>query len=176
LAAALASAAVLSINLGVRAAGASVSLWSTQRLSDRTRALMLLAAHAPTCRATPEDVEAALRDAAQRHGLSFRLLRALARTESDFVHTRISHAGAMGLMQLMPATARELGVSDPFDVQQGADGGARYLKQLLRQYRGDVRRALAAYNAGPARVPRRGPLVSLPLETQVYVSRVMSRM
>jgi soluble lytic murein transglycosylase-like protein len=81
----------------------------------------------------------------------------------------------MGLMQLMPATARELGVDDPFDIDQGADGGVRYLKRLLISYRGDVRRALAAYNAGAARIPSRGPF-AMPLETRTYVSRVVSRL
>jgi soluble lytic murein transglycosylase-like protein len=81
----------------------------------------------------------------------------------------------MGLMQLMPNTAQELGVLDPFDVRENADAGVRYLKQLMTTYRGDLRRAVAAYNAGAGRVPLRGPLL-LPAETRTYVSRVVARM
>jgi soluble lytic murein transglycosylase-like protein len=82
----------------------------------------------------------------------------------------------MGLMQLMPATARELGVHDPFDVEQNADGGVRYLKQLLGTYRGDIQLALAAYNAGLARVSRRRGILGLSIETRTYVSRVVAGM
>jgi soluble lytic murein transglycosylase-like protein len=87
----------------------------------------------------------------------------------------ISSTGAMGVMQLMPNTARELGVSDPFSIEQNIDGGVRYLKQLLTSYRGNVKRTLAAYNAGPARISKSGAL-SMPAETQGYVARIISRM
>jgi soluble lytic murein transglycosylase-like protein len=78
-------------------------------------------------------------------------------------------------MQLMPGTAKELGVNDPFDLAENADGGVRYLRQLLSQYRGNVRRALAAYNAGPGRIPHRGPL-TMPDETRSYVARILAGM
>ena len=164
---------VLGINYGVRASGGSVHALSLSRLSERAAALKLYAYHRVTCSCDDRDVRPALRDAALRHGVPFRLALSLARTESGLVHTRISGTGAMGVMQLMPGTARELGVGDPFSVHENVDGGVRYLKQLLGKYRGNVRRALAAYNAGPGRVARRGPL-TLPSETRTYVTRVMT--
>jgi hypothetical protein len=147
------------------------------RLGSKAEALSTLALHGLRC-AGHDDVavEAAIRAAARRHQVAEGLALALARVESSLIHTRISSTGAMGLMQLMPNTARELGVQDPFDVEQNADGGVRYLKQLLTSYRGDVKRALAAYNAGSGRVPRQGSLSSLPLETRTYVFRVVAGM
>ncbi len=100
---------------------------------------------------------------------------AIARTESGLHDHRISRAGAMGLMQLMPDTASRLGVQDPFDTKENVDGAARYLRSLWRQYGGDKKRVVAAYNAGPGRVPKRGQLRGLPLETRHYVKRVLQR-
>jgi len=165
---------VLAINYGVRASGGSVHPLSLSRIGERARALGHYATHRVTCRCD-DDVTPVLRAAAARHGVPYRLVLSVARTESSLIHTQISGTGAMGLMQLMPDTARELGVVDPFAIEQNADGGVRYLKQLLGTYRGNVRRALAAYNAGPARIPRRGPL-TMPSETRTYVARILSRM
>jgi soluble lytic murein transglycosylase-like protein len=145
---------------------------SLSRLGDRADALKHYALHRVLCRCD-DDVQPVLRDAALRHGVPYRLVLSVARTESSLIHTRVSGTGAMGLMQLMPETARGLGVSDPFSVEQNVDGGVRYLKQLLTSYRGNVRRALAAYNAGPGRIARRGAL-HMPAETRAYVSRVLS--
>jgi len=168
---------VAALNWGVRSAGGSVGLLSLSRLGPKAEALSTLALHGLRCGGHDEaSVEAAIREAARRHQVSEGLALALARVESSLVHTRISATGAMGLMQLMPGTARELGVQDPFDVAQNADGGVRYLKQLLTSYRGDVRRALSAYNAGSGRVPRKGPLSGLPEETRTYVFRIMGGM
>lgn len=165
---------VLAINFSVRASGGSVHPLSVWRIGERARALKHYGYHRLVCRC-PEDVASAVRAAAARHGVSPRLALSVARTESSLQHFALSGTGAMGVMQLMPDTARELGVSDPFAVEENVDGGVRYLKQLLASYRGNVRRALAAYNAGPARISRRGPL-SMPDETRVYVSRILSRM
>ncbi|MFT3928348.1 MAG: lytic transglycosylase domain-containing protein [Myxococcales bacterium] len=165
---------IAALNWGVRSAGGSVSLLSMSRLGPKAEALSTLALHGLRCDGHDQtSIEAAIRSAARRHQVSEGLALALARVESSLVHTRISSTGAMGLMQLMPNTARELGVQDPFDVAQNADAGVRYLKQLLGSYRGDVKRALAAYNAGSARVPRKGPLNGLPLETRTYVFRIV---
>ena len=164
---------VLATNLAVRAQGGDVHPLALTRLRERGRALGLLALHGLRCRDDATSPERALRAAAQRHGVSARLVLSLARTESSLIHTRISGTGAMGLMQLMPETARELGVDDPFDVAQSADAGVRYLDQLLGVYAGDTRRAVAAYNAGLGRVPLRGRL-QLPHETRVYVGRVLA--
>ncbi len=120
------------------------------------------------CAAKPERIVAR---AARKHRVPVDLALAVARTESDLRPHRISAAGAMGLMQLMPGTARDMGVRDPFDVEQSIEGGVKYLAWLLARYDGDRKRAIAAYNAGPGVVSRRGPLV-LPRETRVYVTRV----
>ncbi len=166
---------IVALNWGIRSAGGSVSLFSFSRLGSKAEALSALALHGLRCRGHDEAaIKAAIRAAARRHGVAENLALSMARVESSLIHTRISAAGAMGLMQLMPNTARELGVQDPFDVEQNADGGIRYLKQLLTSYRGDVKRALAAYNAGRGRVSKSGPLNALPRETRMYVSRIVA--
>ena len=114
-----------------------------------------------------------INEAAQQYGLDVRLLRAVIKQESDYNNNDRSHAGAMGLMQLMPGTARDLGVTDPWDPRQNIMGGARYLSQMLRRYNGDQRLALAAYNAGPGRVDRAGRQVPNIRETQDYVHKIL---
>jgi soluble lytic murein transglycosylase-like protein len=109
--------------------------------------------------------------AARRHGLDPRLLAALVKQESGFRADAGSHAGAIGLAQLMPGTARELGV-DPYDPVANLDGGARYLSQQLERF-GSVPLALAAYNAGPGRVSSAGGIPQIS-ETQHYVRNVTS--
>jgi soluble lytic murein transglycosylase-like protein len=111
-----------------------------------------------------------IRLVSRRHGLSPSLLAALVRAESNFNPYAISHAGAQGLGQLMPRTARQLGVSDPFDPLQNLDGSARYLSRQLNRF-DSVSLALAAYHAGPARVTHDRD--GLPKETRKYVTRVM---
>jgi soluble lytic murein transglycosylase-like protein len=175
LAGVVALAGIVALNWGVRAAGGYVNLLSFSRLGAKAEALSTLALHGLRCGGHADaEIELAIRAAARRHGVSEQLALSMARVESSLIHTRISGTGAMGLMQLMPNTARELGVQDPFDVEQNADAGIRYLKQLLANYRGDVRRALAAYNAGSGRVPRKGPLDRLPQETRTYVFRIVA--
>jgi hypothetical protein len=110
--------------------------------------------------------------AAQKYGVSPTLLAAVARQESGFDPTATSPAGAQGLMQLMPATARGLGVSNPFDPAQAVDGAARLLSSLLDRF-GSTPLALAAYNAGPGAVLRYGGVPPYP-ETTNYVRSVMS--
>lgn len=111
--------------------------------------------------------------AAARHGVDPALLRGLVRQESNFDPSARSPAGASGLTQLMPATARSLGVTNALDPAQALDGGARYLRQQLDAFGGDVAKALAAYNAGPGAVQRFGGIPPYP-ETQTYVQRVMA--
>ena len=161
------------MNAAVRAAGGSVSLLSVRYFHTRARALSLRTLHGLTCHCDELDPVHELRAAAKRYRVPPRLAIAVARVESSLVHDRISGVGAMGLMQIMPDTARALGIADPFHLRANADGGVRYLKVLLRAYRGNVRRAVAAYNAGMGRVPRKGKL-SLPAETRAYVRRVVA--
>jgi len=120
------------------------------------------------------DLERLADEAARRHGLDPALVRAVVAVESGFQPQAVSPKGAQGLMQLMPATARELGVADPFDAAANLDGGSRYLRSLLARYQGDLAKALAAYNAGMGAVARhRG--VPPYAETRQYVRKVLGR-
>jgi soluble lytic murein transglycosylase-like protein len=112
--------------------------------------------------------------AARRHGLDPELVMAVVSVESGFRPEAVSPKGARGLMQLMPRTAASLGVEDAFDPAQNLDGGARHLGQLLTLYGGDLRRALAAYNAGEGAVLRHGGVPPY-RETRAYVKKVLER-
>jgi len=115
-----------------------------------------------------------VRDAAVRYNLPEALVLAVMAVESNFDHRAVSEKGAMGLMQLMPGTAAEMFVSDAWDPDQNIDGGARYLRVLANQYRGDMVLTVAAYNAGPDAVRRAGDAVPNIPETQAYVRRVVA--
>jgi len=121
--------------------------------------------------ALPPDLAPLVRQAAEAHGVDPALVAAVARAESNFNPAAVSPAGAQGLMQLMPGTARGLGVTDPFDPMQSLGGGARYLRAQLDRF-GDPALALAAYNAGPGAVSRAGGIPPY-AETQAYVRRVL---
>jgi soluble lytic murein transglycosylase-like protein len=111
--------------------------------------------------------------AAQRHGLDPALLAGLVKQESGFNPSAVSPAGARGLTQLMPGTAAGLGVTNPLDPAQALEGGAKYLREQLDRFGGDVARALAAYNAGPGAVQRYGGVPPY-AETQNYVRAVQA--
>jgi hypothetical protein len=120
---------------------------------------------------TSAAIDKAIQDAAAKHNVDPNLVRALVKVESNFNPSAVSRKGAMGLMQLMPATARELKVTNPFDPAQNVDAGVRHLKGLLNNYNGDVSLSLAAYNAGQGAVQRnRG--VPPYAETRNYVRRI----
>ncbi len=118
-----------------------------------------------------EDVDSAIAMAAARHNVDPNLVRAVVKVESNFNPNAVSRKGAMGLMQLMPSTARQLKVRNPFDPEQNVDAGVRHLKQLLESYGGDVNLTLAAYNAGSGAVARSAGVPHF-AETRNYVRRI----
>jgi soluble lytic murein transglycosylase-like protein len=113
--------------------------------------------------------------AAQTHSVEPKLLRAVMERESGFRPCAVSPKGAQGLMQLMPDTAGQLGVEDAFDPKQNIDGGAKFLKQLLDKYKGDLPLALGAYNAGPSTVDQAGKVPDIP-ETRDYVAAILKKL
>ncbi len=121
--------------------------------------------------ATPASIERAIQNAAARHGIDENLVRAIIQVESGFNPSAVSRKGALGLMQLMPKTARALNVNNPFDPEQNVDAGVRHFKKLLENYNGDVRLSLAAYNAGSQAVDKHHGIPNY-AETTSYVQRI----
>ena len=118
------------------------------------------------------DLDAIFEAASRKYNISVDLLKAVARAESNFRPDATSRCGAMGVMQLMPGTAKALGVTDAYDPEQNIMGGADYLRQMLDKFNGDVSLALAAYNAGPGAVTKYGGIPPYN-ETQNYVKIVL---
>jgi soluble lytic murein transglycosylase-like protein len=129
------------------------------------------------CEAVPESsVAPTLLEAAQREGLDPKLLTAVIQQESAFRPCTVSDKGAQGLMQLMPETSARLTVKDPFDSKQSIDAGAKYLKELLTRYSGNLALALGAYNAGPEKVDQAGGIIPNIPETTSYVNGILMKL
>jgi soluble lytic murein transglycosylase-like protein len=173
--------------IGPAAADAQIYAWrdvnGTLVLSDRKLndgAITYTVPEAPGIRATTpladttvrDQFEPLIREHAARHALRIELVRAVIQVESGYNPRAVSPKGAMGLMQLMPATARQLGVRNAFDPAENIRGGCAYLRQLLDRYHDNEELALAAYNAGSDAVDRHGNVVPPYQETRDYVKKV----
>lgn len=119
----------------------------------------------------PHKFDQVITQASKKHHVEPALVKAIIHAESAFNPNATSRTGAMGLMQLMPATAKELKVSDAYNAEKNINGGAKYLSQLLSQFKGSISLASAAYNAGPSVVKRYHGIPPYP-ETKIYVERV----
>lgn len=120
-------------------------------------------------------VQAMIERVAREQNVDSKLIRAVVEAESDYKINEVSVAGAQGLMQLMPATAKQMGVNNPFDPYENLTGGTKYLKQMLARYNGQLDLALAAYNAGPGKVDRAKGVPDI-AETKNYVRKITAKL
>lgn len=159
---------VSTVTQGLDASGATSSRAEVKRSSsEKTPSLSPPIPDRPA-----ETIGKSIRNASLKYELPEALIRSVIRHESNFQVEAVSPAGAQGLMQLMPDTARELGVENPFDIHQNIDGGTRYLRQMVDLFDGDLEKALAAYNAGPGKVKSYNGVPPY-RETLAYVKRVL---
>jgi soluble lytic murein transglycosylase-like protein len=152
----------------VRSAAAEVNTYLGQDSGREGRSQTIGFSRKPF---TQEQIDAAIEEAAARHNVDPNLVRSVIKVESNFNPNAVSRKGAMGLMQLMPQTARQFNVTNPFDPEQNVDAGVRHLKHLMESFGGDVRLSLAAYNAGATAVVRSAGVPRY-RETRNYVKRI----
>lgn len=145
----------------------------TPQTSLNTALQEIMSAQANTTAASKSQILNVVNQVAEKHGVDEKLVQALIKQESGFNPNAKSKAGAMGLMQLMPSTAKNLGVQDPYNVVQNVEGGVKYLKSMLNKYNGNVILALAAYNAGPGAVDKYDGVPPYK-ETQNYVRNILA--
>jgi len=145
-------------------------VYGTSRQQKKKKAQLVR--HLPQKRPNASTIEEHIRRISLKHQVDPLLIKAIIKTESNFNPYAVSPHGAQGLMQLMPETAKELQVTDPFDVYQNIAAGTRYFRSILDTYRGDLQLSLAAYNAGPGNVARFGKVPHIP-ETMAYVRKVI---
>jgi soluble lytic murein transglycosylase len=122
---------------------------------------------------SPKSFEDYIRQASDRYGISYPLLKAIIKAESDFNPRAVSKKGAMGLMQIMPENIKAMNISNPFDPLENILGGARYFREMLDRFKGHLPLSLAAYNAGPTAVERYNNQIPPYKETEDYIERVL---
>lgn len=120
-----------------------------------------------------DELNAYFKEAADKYGIDMKLLKCIAYAESNFRPDATSKSGAMGIMQMMPATAKECGVSDPYDARQSIMGGAKYISEMIKKFDGDISLGLAAYNAGANNVKKYGGIPPFE-QTQNYVKKILN--
>ncbi|HIT92669.1 MAG TPA: lytic transglycosylase domain-containing protein [Candidatus Stercorousia faecigallinarum] len=145
----------------------------TPQTSLNTALQEVMSAQANTTTASKSQILNVVNQVAEKHEVDEKLVQALIKQESGFNPNAKSKAGAMGLMQLMPSTAKNLGVQDPYNIVQNVEGGVKYLKSMLNKYNGNVILALAAYNAGPGAVDKYDGVPPYK-ETQNYVRNILA--
>ncbi len=129
----------------------------------------------PNSSSTKDRIQNAVKQASQKYNVPQNLVLSIIKQESAFQPDATSHCGAQGLMQLMPETAKDLGVKDAYNIEQNIDGGTKYISQMLKMFGGDTKKALAAYNAGPGNVQKYGGIPPFK-ETQNYVKRISANL
>ncbi len=150
-----------------------IDLYTLHKNKEITPTVNPATSFSDTLQTASQSLDDIFQKAAQKYDVPVSLLKAIGKAESNFNPNAVSCAGAQGVMQLMPATAKSLGVTDSFDAEQNIMGGAKYIKQMLDRYDGNVKLALAAYNAGSGNVEKYGGIPPFK-ETQNYVTKVMS--
>lgn len=147
-------------------------VWHFTNVATDARYRLYLRSSGKKAKEYIKDYSGIIEQASQRFGVEGPLIKAVIKAESNFDSSAVSSKGAQGLMQLMPQTAEEVEVEDPFSAEENIFGGTRYLGQLMKRFEGDKRLALAAYNAGPERVESYNGIPPFP-ETEAFVERVL---